>query len=74
MLFLLLAAQRCQRLHLIELTDIEINAKNCVTRTNYLLKQPKLDHHLEDMVLQKYDINPKIFFVKTLKEYTKRTK
>ena len=69
MLFLLLRAQRCQTPHLIELTDIEINANNCVMLTNHLLKQPKLDRHLEDIVQQKYDINPKICIVKKLKKY-----
>ena len=45
MLFLLLTAQHCQTLHLIELTDIEINANNCAITTNHLLKS-KADHHL----------------------------
>ena len=71
MLFLFLTAQRCQTRHLIELTDIEINAKNGAILTNHLPRQSKPDHHLQGIVLQKYDINPKICIVKTLKECIK---
>lgn len=72
MLFLLITAQRCQTLHLIETDDLEFHENSCIVRTNHLLKQSKPGHHLENIVLQAYH-NSKLCVVKTLEEYLKRT-
>lgn len=37
MLFLLVTAQRCQTLHLIELNDIEMHEHCCIIRTRHML-------------------------------------
>ena len=73
MLFLLLTAQRCQTLHLIELDDIEFLGNKVVIHPNRLLKQSKPRHHLEDIVLQKYVDNPAICIFLFLQEYIQRT-
>ena len=38
MLFLLVTAQHCQTLHLIELGDIELQEEMCIIRTSHVLK------------------------------------
>lgn len=73
MLFLLLTAQRCQTLHLIEIQDIEVTKNSCTIHPTHLLKQSKPGHHLEPIVLQKYDKSPNQCIVRTLAEYVKRT-
>lgn len=72
MLFLLITAQRCQTLHLVEIEDIEFYETSCVIRTNHLLKQSKPGHHLADIVLNSYQKSA-LCIVKTLQEYIKRT-
>lgn len=72
-LFLLLTAQRCQTLHLIELQDIEFQLGKVIIHTNHILKQTKPGHQLQHISLQQYDKNPNICIVKVLKEYIERT-
>lgn len=73
-LFLLLTAQRCQTLHLIEIDDIELHADFCVIHPNHILKQTKPGHHLEKIILKTYHQNPNQCVVKTFIEYLQRTK
>ena len=72
-LFLLLTAQRCQTLHLIQTDDIEFKDDTCLVHPNHLLKQSKPGHHLECIVLKEYKENQKQCIVQTLKEYLHRT-
>ena len=72
MLFLLVTAQRCQTLHLIEIEDIEMKDNIYVIKTRHKLKQTRPGYHLKDIILQPYD-KPKLCIVKTLKEYLIRT-
>lgn len=72
MLFLLVTAQRCQTLHLIELGDIEMQEEMCIIRTNHVLKQTRPGYHLQDMELLSYQ-NKRLCVVETLKEYLRRT-
>lgn len=72
MLFLLVTAQRCQTLHLIELGDIEMQEEMCIIRTNHVLKQTRPGYHLQDMELLSYH-NKRLCVVETLKEYLRRT-
>ena len=74
MLFLLLSAQRCQTLHLIELPDIRF-LNNCVyIAPSHVLKQTRPGKHLETLCFKKYDKNKKLCLVRVLSEYIKRTK
>ena len=74
MLFLLLSAQRCQTLHLIELPDIRF-LNNCVyIGPSHVLKQTRPGKHLETLCFKKYDKNKKLCLVRVLSEYIKRTK
>ena len=72
MLFLLVTAQRCQTLHLIEIENIEMKDNIYVIKTRHKLKQTRPGYHLKDIILQPYD-KPKLCIVKTLKEYLIRT-
>ena len=72
MLFLLVTAQRCQTLHLVELDDIVFKGDCCVIKTNHVLKQSRRGFHLEDIKLKPY-INEKLCVVRTLREYLRRT-
>lgn len=74
MLFLLLTAQRCQTLHLIELSDIELTSDMLIIHPNHLLKHSKPGHHLESIKLLKYPTNPYQCIVTIFKEYLARTK
>lgn len=74
MLFLLLTAQRCQTLHLVELDDIEITNDMLIIHPNHLLKHSKPGHHLESIKLLKYPSNPHQCIVTVLKEYLASTK
>ena len=73
MLFLLLTAQRCQTLHLIEMPDIIFQPNSCTIHPNHVLKQSKPGHHLDSIHLNKYGENPNRCLVKTLEEYIQRT-
>lgn len=72
-LFLLLSAQRCQTLHLIELQDIIINTNQITVLTNHLLKQSRPNFHLEPITLLNYRKNKKLCIVKTFEQYLNRT-
>lgn len=72
MLFLLITAQRCQTLHLIEMEDIEFKQDCCIVKTTHVLKQTRPGYHLKDIVLHAYH-NPKLCIVKTMQEYLART-
>ena len=73
-LFLLVSAQRCQTLHLIELSDIKITRDKVFIAPNHFLKQSKPGKHLEMMVFKAYTKDDKLCIVKTLSEYIDRTK
>lgn len=73
MLFLLLSAQRCQTLDLIQLQDVIITDEQVVFQTNHLLKQSKPGRHLGDIVLAAYPENRKLCIVQTTREYMRRT-
>ena len=72
MLFLLVTAQRCQTLHLIEVGDLEFTKDACLVRFKHKLKQSRPGHHLEDIMLQSV-VQPELCIVKTLNEYLTRT-
>lgn len=72
MLFLLLSAQRCQTLHLIEMGDVEIEENQLRIFPNHLLKQSKPGKHLDVMVFKSIK-NEKLCIVKTMLEYLERT-
>ena len=54
MLFLLVTAQRCQTLQLVESDDIVFQGDCCVIKTNHVLKQSSRGFHLEDIKLKPY--------------------
>ena len=72
MLFLLVTAQRCQTLHLIELDDIEISENALVIKTNHILKQTRPGYHLPNIKLYPYH-KKNLCIVQTFREYLKRT-
>ena len=74
MLFLLVSAQRCQTLHLIELADIKIENDTVFIAPNHLLKQSRPNKHLEIMVFKAYTKDDRVCIVKTLNEYIERTR
>jgi integrase len=73
MLFLLLTAQRCQSLHLIELSDINITNDYVVIYPNHLLKQSKPGHHAPVIKLKAFMSDRSLCIVQTLNEYLTRT-
>jgi integrase len=73
-LFLLLSAQRCQTLHLIHTTDVELTDSQVIIHYNHLLKQSRPSFHLEKLYLDKYVRNKKLCVYECFKEYLKRTK
>lgn len=56
-LFLLVTAQRCQTLHLVNIQDVKFTDNGCVVKTPYLLKQSKPSHHLSDISISKFKRN-----------------
>ncbi len=72
-LFLFLSAQRCQTLHLIELSDISFQSNSVTIRPTHLLKQTKPGHHLDNIVLEKYANNSKQCIVSAFQQYISRT-
>lgn len=74
MLFLLLSAQRCQTLHLIQLEDIVLSERQVIIHPNKVLKQTRPGAHLEPIILETYPKNEKLCIVKALHEYLHRTK
>ncbi|XP_060553557.1 uncharacterized protein LOC132714668 isoform X2 [Ruditapes philippinarum] len=73
MLFLILSAQRCQTLHLIEVKDIIFSPEAVFIQPNHILKQSRPGYHQETIHLKAFNENPNICIVQTLKEYIKRT-
>ena len=73
MLFLLISAQRCQTLHLIEVQDVHICQDHVTIHPNHLLKQSKPSQHLEVMRFNLYTEDQNLCFVKVISEYIKRT-
>lgn len=73
-IYLLLTAQRCQTLHLLELDDIEFQGDRVIIHSNHILKQTKPGNHLQNIVLQRYEAIPSICIVNILEEYIRRTK
>ena len=73
-LFLLLTAQRCQTLHLINLSDISFVGNKMIIHLNHLLKQSKPGKHPGPLVLESYGIYSSSCIVKVFKEYIDRTK
>ena len=65
MLFLLVTAQRCQKLHLIEVGDLELTKDSCLVRLKHRLKQTRPGYHLEDVLLQSF-VQPELCIVRTL--------
>jgi hypothetical protein len=74
MLFLLVTAQRCQTLHLIQLNDIHIEGSQITVQINHLLKQSRPGHHLPDIILESYPKDKNICIVNTIIQYLERTK
>ena len=74
MLFLLISAQRCQTLHLIELSDIKMDNTRVIICPNHLLKQSRPGQHLETMKFEKFPKDKNLCFVTVLSEYLQRTK
>ena len=74
MLFLLLSAQRCQTLHLIQLEDIVLSERQVIIHPNKVLKQTRPGAHLEPIILETYPKNEKLCIVKASHEYLHRTK
>ena len=73
-LFLLLSAQRCQTLHLIELADIKITEENVYIAPNHILKQSRPGKHLDIIEFKKYPKDKQLCIVDTLSRYIDRTK
>lgn len=72
-LFLLVTAQRCQTLHLIDVQDLKFTGNECIVKTPHLLKQSKPGHHLPDILISKFHKNTNVCVVATLNEYVRRT-
>jgi hypothetical protein len=73
MLFLLVTAQRCQTLHLIETTDITLSEDIVTIFPNRVLKQTKPGKHLGVIKLKAFNNNKTLCVEYTLKEYLRRT-
>ena len=73
MLFLLVTAQRCQTLHLIELDDIVFEQNICIIKTNHVLKQTRPGHHLDNIQLKSYQEKRTQCLITIFKEYINRT-
>jgi integrase len=73
LLFLLLSAQRCQTLHLINVNDLKVMCNQIIVYPNHLLKQSRPNYHLEPIILEHYAKNKKLCIVNTMKEYLDRT-
>ena len=67
-LFLLVSAQRCQTIHLIELGDIELSDASLVIQTNHMLKQTRPGSHLDTMSFKRYQKDSKLCIVRTMED------
>lgn len=74
MLFLLLSAQRCQTLHLVQLSDIKLTDDEVFIAPNHILKHTKPGKHLDIIRFKAYPKNVNLCIVTIIKEYIKRTK
>ncbi|XP_053391151.1 uncharacterized protein LOC128553980 [Mercenaria mercenaria] len=74
MLFLLLSAQRCQTLHLVDLSDVVISNERVLIYPNHLLKQSKPGSHLDVISFEAFMNNENLCIVSVFKKYTERTK
>lgn len=73
LLFLLLSAQRCQTLHLIELDDLQFSQDKLTISTNHLLKQSRPNYHQENITFERFSRNDKLCIVKTFEQYLDKT-
>lgn len=73
-LFLLLSAQRCQTLHLVQIDDILLSDTSLIIHPNHVLKQTRPGSHLEPITFQSYDKDKKLCIVYTMEQYLDRTK
>ena len=74
MLFLLLSAQRCQTLHLIELSDIKMTKDSVSIAPRHILKHTKPGKHLDLITFKAYKKDKTLCIVKTISDYLERTK
>lgn len=61
-LFLLLSAQRCQTLHLIEVQDIVLSKSSLTIQPNHILKQTRPGSHLDAFVFKEYQKDKKTVY------------
>ena len=73
-LFLLLSAQRCQTLHLLEIDDIVLSSTQLIIHPNHMLKQTRPGYHLDSLVFKKYPQDASLCIVTCMEQYLKRTK
>lgn len=73
MLFLLTTAQRCQTLHALKISDINIYTDKLVINISSVLKQTRPGVHLDPIILKAYSVNKKLCIIETVKEYIDRT-
>lgn len=73
-LFLLLSAQRCQTLHLIEITDIKFTNEKVFIAPNHILKQTRPGKHLDIIEFKAYTKDRQLCIVNTLSLYIDRTR
>ena len=73
-LFLLLSAQRCQTLHLIEIPDIKITKDKDFIGPNNLLKYSRPGKHLDLIEFKAFTKDKQLCIVNTLSLYMDRTK
>lgn len=73
-LFLLLSAQRCQTLHLVEIPDIKITNDKVFIAPNHILKQSKPGKHLDLIEFKAFTKDKQLCIVNILSLYIDRTK
>ena len=72
-LFMLLSGQRCQTIHTIKLSDINILSDKVVCYISEVLKQTKPGVHIAPIEIHRYDVDEKLCLLKTLQDYLVRT-
>ena len=73
-LFLLLSAQRCQTLHLIEVKDIVLSNSKLIIHPNHILKHTRPGAHLDSLIFHSYSQDTKLCIVSVMQQYLQRTK
>jgi len=68
MLFLLMSAQQCQRLHLICVEEMMLSADKVVNEVPRLLKTTKPGHLQDPLVFEGYKHNKNICIVQSMRE------